>query len=180
MPTNAIQRGEETRAATHVPLELYLRTEYEPPAEYVDGVLEELHVGKGKHCDWQAAITTWFLNHRNEWNIGVRPEYYTRTQERHYRLPDVSVLERAFMEEEIATHPALAVFEILSLDDTYKRLMVKLREYAEMGVAAIYVVDPDTGVFERFEQGQLARREEFSLPERGIEFAFAEIAKLVS
>ena len=36
-------------ATTHVPLELYLRTEYEPAAEYVDGVLEERHTGTGKH-----------------------------------------------------------------------------------------------------------------------------------
>ncbi len=165
---------------TQVPLEVYLHTEYEPPAEYVDGVLEELHVGKGKHSDWQAAITAWFLNHRHEWNIAARPEYYTRTQDRHYRLPDVSVVDRAFMEEEIAVHPALAVFEILSPDDTYKRLMIKLREYAQMGVPAIYVVDPDTGVFEKFEDGQLQRREEFHLPERGIRFPFTEIAKLIA
>ena len=167
-------------ATTHVPLELYLHTEYEPRAEYVDGVVEELNVGTGTHSDWQAAITAWFFSHREQWKVGVRPEYRTQTQEQHYRVPDVSVIDPAFMGEETAMHPPLAVFEILSPDDTYKRLMVKLREYAEMGVAAIYVVDPDTGVFERFEQGHLMRREEFSLPERGIEFAFAEIAKLVS
>ena len=165
---------------THVPLELYLHTAYEPRTEYVDGVLEELNVGQGKHSDWQMVIAAWFFNHRHEWKIGVRPEYHTRTQERHYRVPDVAILDPTFMEEEIALHPPLAVFEILSPDDSYKRLMVKLREYAEMGVAAIYVVDPDTGVFERFEQGQLVQREEFSLPERGVVFPFIEIAKLLA
>ena len=166
-------------ATTHVPLEVYLHTEYEPAAEYVDGVVEERHVGTGKHSAWQAAITAWFVIHAVKWNVRVRPEYHTQTQERHFRLPDVSVIDPAFAEEEIAMHPPLAVFEILSPDDTYKRVMVKLREYEQMGVAAIFVVDPDTGVFERFEKGQLVRREEFCLVERGIEFRFAEIAKLV-
>ena len=142
-------------------------------------MIEELNVGTGKHSDWQVAITTWFADHRREGNLGVRTQYPTQTQERHYRLPDVSVIDPAYMQEESALHPALAVFEILRQGDTYKRFMVKLREYAHMGVAAIYVVDPDTGVFERFEQGQLVRRETFSLPECGIEFPFAEIAKLV-
>ena len=164
---------------TRVPLELYLSTEYETPTEYLDGVLEELHVGKGKHSDWQVAIAAWFLLHRHEWNVAPRTEYYTRTQDQHYRLPDVSVVERAFMEEEIGMHTPVAVFEILSPDDRYTRLMVKLREYARMGVPAIYVVDPDTGIFERFEQEQLVRREEFVLPERGIQFPFSEIAKLI-
>ena len=167
-------------ATSHVSLDLYLHTEYEPPAEYVDGLIEELNVGTGKHSDWQVAITTWFANHRREWNLGVRTEYRTQTQERHYRLPDVSVIDPVYMQEESALHPALAVFEILSPDDKYKRLMVKLREYAQMGVVAIYVVDPDTGTFESFEQGQLVQRERFTLPEQGIEFAFAEIAKLIA
>ena len=33
-------------ATTFVPLEVYLQTEYEPAAEYVDGVIEERPVAK--------------------------------------------------------------------------------------------------------------------------------------
>ena len=124
------------------------------------------------------AIAAWFFNHRQAWNIGVRPEYHTRTQEGHYRVPDVSIVDPTFMEEEVAMHPPLAVFEILSPDDTYKRVMAKLREYEQMGIAAIYVVDPDTGVFEQFKNGQLTCREEFDLPERGIQFRSKRLPSL--
>ena len=167
-------------ATTRVPLELYLHTEYEPAPEYVDGVLEERYVGENKHSAWQAAIAAWFVIHAAEWRIGARTELHVQTLPTHFRLPDVAVLDAAFAQDPIAIHPPIAVFEIMSPDDRYTRVMVKLREYAQMGVAAIYVVDPETGVYERFEQGQLRRREEFDLPERGIQFSFAEIARLVA
>ena len=166
-------------ATTRVPLDVYLHTDYEPAPEYVDGVLEERYVGENKHSAWQAAIAAWFVIHAAEWRIGARTELHVQTLPTHFRLPDVAVLDAPFAQDPIATYAPLAVFEILSPDDRYTRLMVKLREYARMGVAAIYVLDPETGEFERFEQGQLVRREEFSLPERGIEFRFREIAKLV-
>ncbi len=166
-------------ATTRVPLELYLHTEYEPAPEYVDGVLEERYVGENKHAAWQAAIAAWFVIHAAQWKIGARTELHVQTLPTHFRLPDVAVLDADFAQDPIAIHPPLVVFEILSPDDRYTRLMVKLREYLQMGVRAVYVLDPQTGVFEQFEQGRFTRREIFSLPERGIDFPFSEVAKLV-
>jgi hypothetical protein len=60
--------------ATHIPLEVYLRSEYEPSAEYVDGEILERPVGELDHANWQDAISTWFRNHAKEWNIRVFPE----------------------------------------------------------------------------------------------------------
>ena len=60
-----------------------------------------------------------------------------------------------------------------------QRLMRKLGDYASMGIAEIWVVDPKSGVFSRFEDGQLVRRERFVQAERGIEFPLTEIAALV-
>ena len=48
-----------------------------------------------------------------------------------------------------------------------------------MGIPEIWVVDPDDGVWTRFEEGQLLRRPEFSLTERKISFQISEIAKLL-
>lgn len=94
-------------------------------------------------------------------------------------MPDVAILDAADSQERIVTRPPIAVFEVLSPEDYFKRLMRKLGDYEQMGIPAIWVVDPETGVFERFEKGQLARRNEFSLPEKGIEFQVQEIANLV-
>ena len=57
--------------------------------------------------------------------------------------------------------------------------MRKLGKFAAMGVPEIWVVDPETAIWTRFEDGQMLRREEFILPERGIQFATAEIGQLL-
>ena len=50
-------------ATTHVPLEVYLRSCYEPDAEYVDGEIEQRPMGEYDHAAWQAAIQKWFWKH---------------------------------------------------------------------------------------------------------------------
>ncbi len=41
---------------THIPVEVYLRSSYEPDAEYVDGEIEERPMGEFDHASWQQAI----------------------------------------------------------------------------------------------------------------------------
>ena len=60
-----------------------------------------------------------------------------------------------------------------------QRLTSKLGDYAAMGVAEIWVIDPKVGTFFRFEDGQLLRRDRFSLAKQAIDFEVAEIARLV-
>lgn len=42
--------------ATHISEEQYLRSIFDPDAEYVDGEIRERHVGTYDHADWQQAI----------------------------------------------------------------------------------------------------------------------------
>jgi hypothetical protein len=48
---------------TYVPLEVYLKSSYEPDAEYVDGVIEERPMGENDHSAWQHALDGWFGQH---------------------------------------------------------------------------------------------------------------------
>ena len=41
---------------THVPVKVYLRSSYEPDAEYVDGRIEKRPMGEFDHSSWQQAI----------------------------------------------------------------------------------------------------------------------------
>jgi Uma2 family endonuclease len=143
--------------ATLVPVELYLgRTdEYEPDAEYVDGVIEERAVGQYDHATWQHAIELWFELHRQEWNIRVRCELRVQTSATHYRVPDVVVWDRTRPIEQILTHPPIAVFEVLSPEDRIARLMLKLQDYARMGIQTIRIIHPETKTISRYEQGAL-------------------------
>ena len=165
---------------TQVPLDVYLRSsEYEPDAEYVDGEIEERPMGENDHSKWQLAIMRWFIQHEEAWSILIRPELRVQVSPTRYRVPDVAILDAGAPDEQIPTHPPVAVFEVLSPEDRIQRMLRKLGDYEQMGIPAIWVVDPKTGVWSRFEDGQMVRRGEFSLPERGIQFPMAAIASLV-
>ena len=163
-----------------VPLSTYLHTEYEPDAEYVDGEIEERPMGENDHSAWQAAICFWFLQHAEEWNIRVRPEVRVQVGPTRFRVPDVAILDKAQPVQQILTHPPVAVFEILSPEDTVRRLMRKLKDYQSMGIPDIWVVDPETHIFSRFDEVQLVRRAEFSAPGKGMSFALSQIEALLN
>jgi Uma2 family endonuclease len=164
---------------TRVPLELYLHTEYEPAAEYVDGEIEERPMGENDHSDWQVAIAYWFRMHAKEWNVRVRTELRVQTSATRFRIPDVAIVDAALPQEPTATKPPLAVFEVLSPEDYYLRLKRKLVDYERMGIQAIYVVDPQTGIFEQFVDGALKQQDTCSLARPAIAFPFSEIANLI-
>lgn len=144
-------------APTLVPVELYLHSacDYEPDAEYVDGEIELRPMGEYDHTNWQTAILQWFLAHTGEWNIRVRPEQRVQVNPTRFRVPDVVVFDRNHPVEQILTRPPIAVFEVLSPEDRMSRMMVKLGDYAKMGIPTIRVVDPDTQTFYRYENGKL-------------------------
>ncbi|MEO8724595.1 MAG: Uma2 family endonuclease [Acidobacteriaceae bacterium] len=142
---------------THVPVELYLHSSYEPDAEYVDGQIELRAMGEYDHASWQQAIQQWFLQHAREWNIRVRPELRVQVSPTRYRVPDVVVFERDNPIEQILTSAPIAVFEILSPEDTMARLMIKLEDYGRMGVLTIDVVDPKSGAIYQYLDGSLER-----------------------
>jgi Uma2 family endonuclease len=167
--------------SAQVPLEVYLSaSHYEPDAEYVDGQIEERPMGEFDHAAWQLAILKWFLRHEEEWNIDVLPELRVQTAPTRFRVPDVTVLDRSLPVEQIITHPPIAVFEVLSPEDTIHRLKRKLEDYRAMGIAQIWVVDPDDGSFSRYEDSQLHRREFFIEPARGISFDMNAIKGLLT
>jgi Uma2 family endonuclease len=111
--------------------------------------------------------------------VRIRPELRVQVGPNRFRVPDVSILDRAQPVEQIITHAPVAVFEILSSEDTVRRLMRKLNDYQAMGIPEIWVVDPETRVFSRFEDGQLLRRTEFVVPGRSISFAVSEIEAML-
>ena len=146
--------------ATRVPVEVYLRSSYEPDAEYVDGEIEERPAGENDRSAWQDAICFWFRQHAREWKVRVRPGLRIQTGPTRFRVPGVTVLDRAQPLEQIVTHPPLAVFEILSPEDRMQRLLRKLEDYRIMGIP---------------EERRLMRSHSFSCDARGIVFPMDQI-----
>jgi Uma2 family endonuclease len=142
-------------ATTLVSLGEYLKTSYEPDAEYVDGVIEERPMGEYDHATWQGAILRWFQAREKDWNIRSRVELRVQVSRERYRIPDVVVFDRDLPIEQILTHRPIAVFEVLSPEDSILRILDKLRDYETMGVRTILVVDPKTKSFYQYEKGNL-------------------------
>jgi Uma2 family endonuclease len=169
-----------TAQVTQVPLDVYLSTSYEPDAEYVDGVVEERPMGENDHSSWQHALELWFGLRAREWGIRVRPELRVQVSAGNFRVPDVTILDRSLPVEQVITHPPVAVFEILSPEDTMTRMMTKLADYERMGIRTILVLDPEGKHF-RFSGGALEPLppEPFDLPGSNCRFDLAEIEKLL-
>jgi Uma2 family endonuclease len=168
-----------TATHSYIPVEVYLRSSYEPDAEYVDGEIEERPMGEYDHAAWQEAIILWFRQHAEEWNVRVKPELRVQTSPTHYRVPDVTVLDRNQPIEQIITHPPVAVFEILSPEDTMMRMTRKLNDYSEMGIRHIWVIDPVSKKTWRFRENQLNLSSKFGEPGEKMNFDLAEIEKLL-
>jgi Uma2 family endonuclease len=164
---------------TRVLVDVYLRSSFEPDAEYVDGQIQERPMGEDDHSAWQNAICLWFNLHAKEWNVRVRPELRIQVSASRFRVPDVALLDRAQPLQQIATMPPLAVFEILAPEDTVRRLKQKLEDYREMGIPQIWVIDPQDGSFSRYEERELRREKDFSEPSQGIAFANEQIKDLL-
>jgi len=160
-------------------LEIYLHTDFQPDAEFINGEIKERPTGEDDHSSWQLAICTWFRDHRDQWNIRIRPELRVQVTPDNYVVPDVSILDAALPRSRTATHPPLAVFEVWSPENKVRDMMIKLDLYEKMGIPQIWLLDPTDPVWQRYEDGRLVDRSTFSLPERGIQFEMGEIGKLV-
>jgi Uma2 family endonuclease len=127
--------------ATGVSLEEYLRTEYEPDCDYVDGVLEDRNVGKQTHGETQLAVGAFFHLQRKRLGIRVVTELRMRVSATRVRIPDVAIVA-AEDTDEVKQKPPLLVIEILSPDDRWSRLVKVLADYLAFGVPMIWIIDP--------------------------------------
>ncbi len=133
-------------AIAFVPVEEYLRTSYEPDVDYVDGYLEDRHVGENQHSDLQTELAQILRGHGKKWRIYAFVEQRVQVTKSRYRVPDVCVMPRTWKKESIIHAAPLLCVEVLSPEDTYSRTQVKCRDYLDMGVPEVWVFDPEERV----------------------------------
>ena len=134
--------GATAAAVAFVPVEEYLRTTYEPDADYVDGQVEERNVGENEHSDLQGELLTVLRVNGKAWGIYAFPEQRVQVLKSRYRVPDVCVMPRSWKKTPIIHEAPLLCIEVLSPEDTFSRTYVKCRDYLAMGVPAVWVFDP--------------------------------------
>jgi Uma2 family endonuclease len=126
-----------------ISLQEYLETPYRPDREYVDGEVRERNVGKWEHARLQFLLGSWFADRESQWQIMTSTAQRTRVASSRVRVPDL-VIVKAGSQPDVIQAPPVLIVEILSPDDTYSDLEERVADYRNMGVAAIWAIDPRT------------------------------------
>src|SRR5438445_6870976 len=137
-------RGSPMSSTTSISVSEYLNSSYSPDRDFVDGRIEERNLGEHDHAAVQAALVLWFGQHQDEWHIEVLPEQRIRISPTKFRVPDICLVSLDEPVEQILTKPPLACIEILSPEDTLRRMQERINDYRAFGVANILVLDPAT------------------------------------
>lgn len=125
-----------------VPVSEYLNSMYHPDCDYLDGELKERNVGEQPHSELQAILTRIFGMHKQDWDIRVLTEQRVQISETRFRIPDICVLHRHDPKDRIVHWAPLLCIEVLSEEDRLTELQTKVDEFAALGVANIWVLDP--------------------------------------
>jgi len=125
-------------------VEEYLRTSYSPDCDYVDGEVQERNLGQTDHSWIQGILIAYLFSRRKEWGITVLPEQRVRVSKTRFRIPDVCVVLGPKPAEQVLTVPPFLCIEILSPEDRMSPVQERIRDYLNMGVAYVWVLDPET------------------------------------
>jgi Uma2 family endonuclease len=129
---------------SYIPVEEYLRTAYRPDMEYVDGHLEDRNVGEAEHSRLLQILGMLFGMHEEEWNTLTYPDCRLQVKEYRYRVPDLLVLPADQPAHRIVRNPPLLCVEVLSPEDTLKRILSRVEDYLAMGVRSVWIFNPES------------------------------------
>ena len=132
-----------TQTVPLISVQEYLSTTFRPDCDYVDGVVEERNLGEYEHGKIQGMLARILGNRKVEWSIDVVVECRMQVTSSRFRVPDVLALRRGQKVNRIVQEAPLLCIEVLSPEDTWRRLKERLDDYLAFGVRHIWVFDPD-------------------------------------
>ncbi len=162
-------------STTSISVSEYLKSSYSPDRDFVDGRVEERNVGEHDHAAVQAALILWFGQHQNDWRIEVLPEQRMRISATRYRVPDICLVSLDEPVEQILTKPPLACIEVLSPEDTLRRMQQRVDDYRDFGVGNIWILDPATKTGYDCTSSGFLEATEFSISGTPIQLVLAEL-----
>jgi Uma2 family endonuclease len=130
--------------ATQMSVEEYLRTSFDPDCEYVDGEVLDRNVGELDHGWLQRALLFYIMSREKQLGVVIIQEQRLQLNKKHYRVPDLMILEGGKPKEQIITRPPLVCIELLSPEDRMTRMHKKIADYLAFGVRYVWVLDPQT------------------------------------
>src|SRR5271163_162316 len=99
--------------ATLISIDEYLNTSYEPDCDYVEGALEERHLGKFDHGRLQALLTIYLGSREKLLGIRTITELRVRVAGKRVRIPDVCVMLQTQPIQQVVDEPPFLCVEIL-------------------------------------------------------------------
>jgi Uma2 family endonuclease len=146
--------------ATQISVTEYLNTSYHPDRDYVDGEVLERNLGEYEHSRPQMRVSAYFYNREKEWGVRVVPEQRVQVKPTRFRIPDICVVLEESPVESIFRQPPFLCIEILSKDDSFNSLAVRLDDYVAMGVLNLWAIDPQTRRGYRYIKGSFIQAED--------------------
>jgi len=119
-----------------ISVEEFLKTSFNPPREYIDGIVREKAMPTRLHALIQYLLVT--LLRRQD--IEALPEVTVQLSPSKFLVPDVIADLR--IEDPYPTQPVTLCAEILSPEDRLSAAFAKCEEYHLWGVPYCWVVDP--------------------------------------
>jgi Uma2 family endonuclease len=141
-PADPSDLGDGQNDGRAVSVAEYLKSSYSPDCDLVDGHLEERNMGEFDHGDLQTEISHIFRTNEPLWKVKAIVELRLQTKPRNFRVPDVMVLHSGQKRTPIIREAPLLCVEVLSPEDTWKRLKKKVDEYIALGVPHVWAFDP--------------------------------------
>ncbi len=141
-----------------ISVEEYLRTNYKPACDYIDGVLRQKPMPTRKHSQvqYKAALA---INSRFP-GFEADPELTVRLSPYRWFVPDVAVQDVTRIQDPYPTEPVHLCVEVLSPEDRFAGMIAKCEEYLAWGVPTAWIVDPDSRRAWQLERGQPPREVE--------------------
>jgi Uma2 family endonuclease len=155
----------------------YLRTVFHPDCEFVEGRIEVRNVGEYEHSRVQKALLRIFLANEKTWGVECVQECRLQVAPSHFRIPDSAVLRRGPKYSGIIHDAPLICVEVLSPEDTWSRMRVRLDEYLAMGVEHVWCFDPEAREARRYTVTGFERvtEPELTVPGTAIRVNVAEV-----
>jgi len=155
----------------------YLSSSFQPDIDFVDGMVENRNVGELAHSLTLGEAMFLLGKREKEWGIKVLPTCRVRVSERRIRVPDVMVISAEHDDEQIVTKPPIICIEVISPDDTWRRLRALFTDFWSMGVRNIWAFEPEERLAHWFDADGLhpVRETELRVPGTEIRLNVAEV-----
>ena len=127
-----------------VSVEEYLRTDYEPNCEYLDGVLLPKPLPDHIHSKLQKLLLVMLAGAEEKCGLDLLPELHIRVTPSRFRVLDVAALAEPPKDGRYPDRqtPPLFTIEIASLDEPWSALRGKVTDHLAVGVSTVIIADP--------------------------------------